>query len=81
MLVDDQTSYTNNFLRWLHCDTAFMEAISYLHHDAQIWERLLWTSGRLLKLVKVLYYVMYWQFDSEGNATLTRPLHSCPRSN
>ena len=70
MFVDDQTSYTNNFLRWLHCDTDFTEVISYLRHDAQIWERLLWTSGGLLKLVKCLYYVMYWQFDSEGNATL-----------
>jgi hypothetical protein len=42
-----------------------------IQHDAQTWERLLWTSGGLLKLEKCLYYLMIWKFDTEGTASLT----------
>jgi hypothetical protein len=41
-----------------------------LRRDAQVWERLLFTSGGLLKLRKCLFYVMYWDFDPEGVASL-----------
>jgi hypothetical protein len=42
-----------------------------LRHNAQTWERSLWTSGGLLNLSKCLYYIAHWQFNSEGAASLT----------
>jgi hypothetical protein len=41
-----------------------------LHHDAQRWERLLWSSGGLLNLLKGLYYTTLWRFDEEGGPFL-----------
>jgi hypothetical protein len=71
MFVVDNTTYTNNFHRWIHHETNPKDIIESLHHDSQIWERLLWTSvGFLGKLTKCLYYVIHWEFDSEGKASL-----------
>ena len=42
-----------------------------IQHDAQTWKRLLWTSGGLLKFPKCLYYLMIWEFDTEGTVSLT----------
>jgi hypothetical protein len=41
-----------------------------LHNDAQIWERLLWTSGGKLALDKCQFYIVYWKFDVDGAGTL-----------
>ncbi len=73
MFVDDNTNYTNDFLRWLHCPPEQHQVITRTKHDAQTWERLLWTSGGLLKLTKCLYYIIYWNFDSEGRASMATP--------
>jgi hypothetical protein len=70
MFVDNNTSYTNRFLHWIHHKIEPSQVVDYLKHDAQVWECLLWMSGGLLKLIKCLYCVMYWQFDAEGKATL-----------
>jgi hypothetical protein len=35
-----------------------------------VWERLLYTSGGLLKLRKCLYYILFWDFDAEGRSSL-----------
>ena len=37
-----------------------------LQNDAQIWERVLWTTGGLLELSKYRFYIMYWTFTSDG---------------
>jgi hypothetical protein len=58
-------------LMWLHLQPTPDIVVRLLEKDAQVWERLLFTSGGLLKLCKCLYYIMYWAFDSEGRATLT----------
>jgi hypothetical protein len=50
---------------------ACLEIVEMLRHDAQTWERCLWTSGGLLNLAKCLYYIAYWRFNSDGEATLT----------
>jgi hypothetical protein len=44
--------------------------VARLQKDAQVWERLLFNSGGLLKLKKCLYYIMFWEFDSEGCPSL-----------
>ena len=71
MFIDDNTNYSNHFLSWLHKPPTTTTLRDTLEHDAQIWERLLWTSGGLLKLPKCLFYLMHWSFDDEGKATLT----------
>jgi hypothetical protein len=71
MFIDDNTSAANDFHRWLHLQPTPDIIVRLLEKDAHVWERLLFTSGGLLKLRKCLYYVMYWAFDSEGRATLT----------
>jgi hypothetical protein len=70
MFIDDNTSATNRFRRWLHNRPTLADIVTHLQADAQVSERLLFTSGGLLKLRKCLYYVMSWDFDSEGRATL-----------
>jgi hypothetical protein len=54
---------TDDFLAWLHESPTAITVTYMLQHDAQAWERLLWTSG--------LCYVIYWQVDLEGRATMT----------
>jgi len=71
MFVDDNTNYSNKFLPWLYTPPEPTVVRDMIQHDAQTWERLLWTSGGLLKLPKCLYYLMLWTFDAEGMASLT----------
>jgi hypothetical protein len=70
MFIDDNTSANNQFTRWLHSMPSPAIVVEGLRHDAQVWERLLFTSGGLLKLRKCLLYIMYWEFDDEGRASL-----------
>jgi hypothetical protein len=77
MFIDDNTSASNQFVRWLHTPPEAADVVNLLQTDAQVWERLLFTSGGLLKLRKCLYYVMQWDFDSEGRASL-RPSSNIP---
>jgi hypothetical protein len=71
MFIDDASNSTGKFLRWLHDPPTTLEVTDLLWHDAQTWERLLWTSGGLLNLTKCLFYVSFWRFDREGRASLT----------
>jgi hypothetical protein len=77
MYIDDNTSATNRFVPWLQAHPEPTALVDDLQKDAQIWERLLFTSGGLLKLRKCLYYVMAWKFDDEGRASL-RPKADIP---
>jgi hypothetical protein len=71
MFIDDASNLTAKFLKWLHQPPTAQEVTDLLAHDAQTWERLLWTSGGLLNLTKCLYYVSFWTFDLEGRGSLT----------
>ena len=71
MFVDDTSKYMNNFKQWLQAPPTAEQVADLIQHDAQIWERCLWTTGGLLKLPKCLYYSMIWEFDNKGIATLT----------
>ena len=71
MYVDNNTTYNNNFTKWLRQPPTMDSVASRLTHDAQTWERCLWTSGGLLKLPKCLYYIMKWKFTPEGEPILT----------
>jgi hypothetical protein len=74
MFVDDVSNYTNRFVSWLHEPPALEEIAEVLHHDSQTWERLLWTSGELLNLLKCAYYILAWKFDAEGRPS---PISKC----
>jgi hypothetical protein len=54
MFIDDASNVTGKFLQWLHLPPTAQEVLDLLTHDAQTWERLLWTSGGLLNLTKCL---------------------------
>ena len=71
MYVDDNTNYYNEFKRSLQNKIPNRELAEKLQHDAQTWERCLWTSGGLLKLEKCLFYTMQWKFDKNGLPILT----------
>jgi hypothetical protein len=70
MFIDDASNFVNNFIRWLHISSDQEEVTTLVQQDAQIWERLLHTSGGKLRPDKCLYYILHWMFDEEGRATL-----------
>jgi hypothetical protein len=71
MFIDDNTSATNKFVLWLHHPPTVDDVVDTLQQDAQVWERFIFTSGGLLKLRKCFFYVMMWEFDAEGRASLS----------
>ena len=48
-----------------------MTLAEQLQKDARVWERLLSATGGKLELTKCFYYILQWEFDSEGNPTHT----------
>ena len=80
MFIDNLTNESNNFLSWLHVCPPVDTVTIQLQKDTQIWERLLYTSGRILNLTKCKHYILYWNFDKEGKATMMQkkfmpPIH------
>jgi endonuclease/exonuclease/phosphatase family metal-dependent hydrolase len=73
MFIDDASNYVNKFLRWLHLPADQEDVTELLQTDAQIWERLLHTSGGKLRPDKCLYYILHWMFDDKGRATPSSP--------
>jgi hypothetical protein len=69
MFVDDASNCTNLFLDWLHEPPHVEDVVEMTRHDSQTWERFLWTSGGLLNLTKCAFYIIAWQFDTEGRAS------------
>ena len=74
MFIDDKTTYSNKFHQWLVQPPSDTTVLDMLKHDAQTWERCLWTSGGKLKLYKCHYYILMWDFHDNGSAQL------CPAS-
>jgi hypothetical protein len=69
MFVDDASNCTNLFLDWLHAPPQLAEVVEMTRHDSQTWERFLWTSDGLLNLTKCAFYIIVWQFNTEGRAS------------
>jgi hypothetical protein len=71
MFIDDASNAMNSFLQWLHEPPDDSLVVTMLQHDAQHWERLLWSFGGLLaNLQKCMFYIISWEFDAEGRASL-----------
>ena len=65
--IVDTTGYHNQLSEWLHKTPSIATVFQGLQNDAQIWERLLWTTGGLLELSKCrFYYIVYWNFTTDG---------------
>jgi hypothetical protein len=61
----DDTALLNLINRHLsHCIPFLLQS------DAQLWEKLLFTSGGKLEIPKCKYSVLKWKFDSFGQASL-----------
>lgn len=70
MFVDDESAFANKFKDWLLTAPTYSEVGNLIRSDGQIWERLLWTTGGLLRLSKCFYYIISWKWNSEGVASL-----------
>lgn len=75
MFFDDNTNYNNNFKANLETLQDPQQAVLSLAEDTQHWERLLGSSGGKLKFAKCGFYIMLWDFDEEGVASL-KPSHN-----
>jgi hypothetical protein len=64
--VDDTTGYLGRLIKWLRNKPSIATVFQELQNDAQIWERLLWTTGGLLELEKCRFYIVYWKFNANG---------------
>jgi hypothetical protein len=68
--VDDTTGYNGNLAAWLALTPTISTVFTGLQHDAQTWERLLWTIGGLLELSKCRFCMVCWKFDANGKGTV-----------
>jgi hypothetical protein len=64
--VDDTTGYHSRQPDWIQTPPPIPIVFDGLKKDAQIWERLLWTSGGLLELSKCRFYIVYRKFEADG---------------
>jgi hypothetical protein len=69
--VDDTTLFLCDQLAWLSKPPTQRELFVTLRKEAQIWERLLWSSGGLLEIDKCRHCTIQWKFGESGKAKLT----------
>jgi hypothetical protein len=67
--VNDTTGYHSIQPQWINNTPSITTIFNGLHKDAQIWERLLGTSGGKLALDKCRFYLVYWKFDADSAGT------------
>ena len=70
--MDNNTKCSNDFLNWQVNPPLDRKNMARLRHAAQTWERVLWTTGGLLKLTKCLHHLMQWKFTEEGAPKLNK---------
>jgi hypothetical protein len=68
--VDDTTGYHSKQPEWVKNSPTIQILYQGIQQDAQVWERLLWTSGGRLALDKCKFYIAYWKFDCSGQGSL-----------
>jgi hypothetical protein len=68
--VDDTTEYHGKMQEWITKTPPIRTVFDGLNADAQIWERLLWTTGGKLALDKCKFYIIYWKFAADGRGSL-----------
>jgi hypothetical protein len=62
--VDDSTGQANAFLMDTQPPVEYL--VEQMHHDAQLWNDLLWASGGALELPKCMYHVINYAFTNDG---------------
>lgn len=70
--VDDITHLANSFLKSLRDDESLNELAKKTSVTAQWWEELLHASGGKLELQKCFYYLIFWEFNNEGEARMVK---------
>ena len=68
--VDDITHFSNEFIGSLRDEDNLLDLAKATSLTAQWWEKLLHATGGKLELQKCFFYMMYWVFNSEGEARL-----------
>jgi hypothetical protein len=65
----DGTSNRTNFFEY-EVQPTMEELLGLMHHDAQLWNDLLWASGGLLELPKCSYRYIHFQFSPQGKPSM-----------
>eukprot|EP00957_Ditylum_brightwellii_P196204 14949951-Ditylum_brightwellii.AAC.1 len=63
MFVDDNTLMHNHEQH----DAPAATLMTQFQHDAELWGRLPWITGGLLKSLKSSYFIVIWAFTPDGN--------------
>eukprot|EP00957_Ditylum_brightwellii_P051647 3916540-Ditylum_brightwellii.AAC.1 len=57
----------NNGMR----DATAQQLTSFIDHDVNLWDELLWITGGLLERLKTTYSLMVWDFKESGKPFIT----------
>jgi hypothetical protein len=63
--VDDATEHHSKMSEWITKTPPVSTVFTGLRADAQIWKRLLWTSGGKLNIAKCKLCVLCWKFTED----------------
>eukprot|EP00957_Ditylum_brightwellii_P007984 604588-Ditylum_brightwellii.AAC.1 len=55
------------------------QLMSYVDHDVNLWNELLWITGRLLEQLKTTYSLIVWNFELSGKPFIT-PMEQLPEN-
>eukprot|EP00957_Ditylum_brightwellii_P057201 4334467-Ditylum_brightwellii.AAC.1 len=67
MFVDDNKQMHINRVR----SASATQLMSYINHDVNLWDELLWITGGLLEKLKTTYSLMVWDFEPSGRPVIT----------
>eukprot|EP00957_Ditylum_brightwellii_P206477 15348625-Ditylum_brightwellii.AAC.1 len=75
MFVDDNRQMHNNGK--MHATAR--QLMSYVDHDVNLWDELLWITGGLLDRLKTTYSLMVWDFELSGKPFII-PMEQLPEN-
>eukprot|EP00957_Ditylum_brightwellii_P112865 8605422-Ditylum_brightwellii.AAC.1 len=68
MFLDDMTAHHNG--GQVNCNE--QQLMDMIHHDRNMWDKILNVTGSLLESVKSGYSLMIWEFDRKGKPSLKK---------
>eukprot|EP00957_Ditylum_brightwellii_P189308 14409275-Ditylum_brightwellii.AAC.1 len=76
-----QMDHQNGTVRQMHNDgmrdVTAHQLMSFVDHDVNLWDELLWITGGLLECLKTTYSLMVWDFEESGKPFIT-PMEELP---
>eukprot|EP00957_Ditylum_brightwellii_P100526 7663213-Ditylum_brightwellii.AAC.1 len=75
IFVDDNRQMHHNRIM----NASATQLMSYVDHDLNLWDELLWITRGLLEKLKTTYSLMVRDFESSGRLVIT-PMSNCQRT-